>query len=225
LNLAPDSPGAVILGGSFCSVGAARNLAEHGVRVCVLGSATSVARFSRSVRPFATWPRELKDDELPDYLVKTAEKRRIRGWALFPSSDEHVRVVAQHSPLLAEHYVLTTPSWETVRFLYDKRLTYALAQETGVAIPHTYVPGNADRLAVLDVDFPVVLKPAITPRFMRTTNREAYRADNRQELQSLYERMSRVIGPSQVIVQDLLPEPSRNLFSLRSNSVCGLRTI
>lgn len=213
MNLAQDNPGAVVLGGTFVCLTAARNLAENGVRVCVLGSATSVARFSRSVSHFAKWPRELKGDEIPDYLVKMAEKLRIRGWALFPSCDEHLRIVGQHSRQLAGHYVLTTPPWETVRFLYDKRLTYTLAQTAGVAMPQTYVPGNADRLAALDVGFPVVLKPAITGRFMTTTNRKAYRADNRRELQRHYEAMSRVIGPSEVIVQEFLPEPSRNLFS------------
>ncbi|MCK7505151.1 MAG: hypothetical protein MZV70_14420 [Desulfobacterales bacterium] len=109
--------------------------------------------------------------------------------------------------------VLTTPPWETVRFLYDKRLTYTLAQEVGVAMPYSHVPGSGDQLASLELDFPVVLKPAISDRLMRITNRKAFRADNRQELQSLHERMSQMIGPSEVIVQDFLPEPSKNLFS------------
>jgi D-aspartate ligase len=203
----------VILGGGFGSLGAARNLAEHGVEVCVLGSATSVARFSRAVSLFASWPSELKDEGLPDYLVKSAEKYRIRGWVLFPSCDEHVRIVAQHSSLLAKHYVLTTPPWETARVFYDKRLTYALAREAGVAIPRSYVAGGANRLAFLDVDFPVILKPAITTRFMAVTNRKAYRAENREAFQRLYESMSGVIGPSEVIVQECLSEPSKNLFS------------
>lgn len=213
MNHAHKSPGAVILGGSFACLEAARNLDKHGVRVCVLGSATSVARFSRSVGRFVKWPRELKDEELPNFLVAMTEKFGVRGWVLFPSCDEHLRVLARHRSLLMEHFVLTTPPWETLRFLYDKRLTYTLAQKVGVPIPHTYIAGNADQLASLDVEFPVVLKPASTSRFLETTNRKAYRANDRQELQKLYAAMSRVIPPSEVIVQDLLPEPSRNLFS------------
>lgn len=213
LNHPHDNPGAVILGGGFGILEAVRNLEKHGVRVCVLGSAASVARFSRSVGRFVKWPMELKDEELADFLVAMTGECRVRGWVLFPSSDEQLRILAQNRSLLAEHFVLTTPPWETVRFLYDKRMTYKLAQETGVIIPPSYVPGNTDRLAALDLDFPVVLKPAITSRFMKTTNRKAFRADNRQELQSLYKTMSRVISPSEIIVQDFLPEPSRNLFS------------
>lgn len=213
LNYDHNTPGAVILGGSFASLEAARNLEKHGVKVCVLGTATSVARFSRSVGRFIKWPRELKDDELLDFLVAMTDKCRVRGWVLFPSTDEHLRILAQHRSLLSEHFVLTTPPWETVRFLYDKRLTYTLAQKAGVPMPRSCVPENAGQLAVLDVDFPVVLKPAITTHFMKITNRKAYRADDRQELQKFYEAMVRVIPPSEVIVQEFLPEPSRNLFS------------
>jgi len=213
MNHVHDSPGAIILGGSFACVEAARNLDKHGVRVCVLGSATSVARFSRSVGCFVTWPKALKDEELLDFLVAMAEKCGVQGWVLFPTCDEHLRVLAKHSSLLSEHFVLTTPPWEKVRFLYDKRLTYALAQKVGIPIPRTYVPGNVHQLASLDVEFPVVLKPAITSRFLETANRKAYRADDRQELEKLYALMSQVIPPSEVIVQDFLPEPSRNLYS------------
>jgi predicted ATP-grasp superfamily ATP-dependent carboligase len=213
MNHAHDSPGAIIMGGSFACVEAARNLDKHGVRVCVLGSATSVVRFSRSVGCFVKWPSDLKNEEIPDYLVAMAEKVGVQRWVLFPTCDEHLRVLAQHSSLLTEHFVLTTPPWETVRFLYDKRLTYALAQKVGVPIPHTYVFENANQLSSPDVEFPVVLKPAITSRFLETTNRKAYRANDRQELQKLYAVMSRVIPPSEVIVQNFLPDPSTNLYS------------
>ena len=74
MNRAHDRPGAVILGGGFACLEAARNLDKCGVRVCVVGSATSVARFSRSVGRFVKWPRGLKDEELPDFLVAMAEK-------------------------------------------------------------------------------------------------------------------------------------------------------
>jgi len=208
-----DGPGAVILGGRVNSLGAARSLAEHGVRVCVLGAVSCVARFSRSVSRFARWPPGIKAEDVADHLVKMAEKLRVRGWVLFPSSDTLLRIMAQHHSLLAEHYVLTTPPWETVKFLYDKRLTYSLAREAGVAVPRSYEPGDAGRLAVPDIDFPVVLKPAITPRFVKTSRRKAYRADNRQQLQEIYQTMSHAVGPSEVIVQQFLPDPSKNLFS------------
>ena len=103
---ANDSPGAVILGGGFASLEAARNLSKHGVRVCVLGCATSVVRFSRSVSRFITCSSEETDEEILDCLLKMAEDRLVQGWVLLPTSDDHLRLVAQHRSILAKHYTL-----------------------------------------------------------------------------------------------------------------------
>lgn len=206
------TPGAVILGGGFASLEAARNLGKHGVRVCIFGDASAVARFSRLTSRFMKWPKGMKNEELPDFLIAMADRWDIRGWVLFPSSDEHLRILAQDT-FVAKHFILTTPPWETAKHLFDKRLTYTLAQKTGVPTPRGYDLRNGDWVAVPDIEFPVVLKPAITPHFLETTNRKAYRADNRIELQNLYEGMLRVIPASEIIVQELIPEPSKNLFS------------
>jgi D-aspartate ligase len=213
MTCSQNGPGALILGGNFASLAAARNLAEHGVEVCVLGGATEVARFSRSVSRFAVRPRGLKDDDLPGYLVDMAERRGVKGWVILPSADEHVRVLAQHGPFLTDHYIVTTPPWETVSFLYDKRLTYSLAKQVGVAIPRLYSAGDTECLDRLDLDFPVVVKPAVSSDLRRVTHRKAYRADNRAELQDICAALSRMIGDSAIIVQDCLPDPGANLFS------------
>lgn len=220
-------PGAVILGGGFGSLAAARNLAHHGVEVCILGSAISVARFSRSVRRFSVRPRDLEDDALPGYLAAMAEKGGMKGWVLIPSDDEDVRVLSQHARSLTSQYILTTPPWETVRFLYDKRQTYALAQQVGIAIPHLYAVGNTARLDGLELDFPVVVKPAFSGQLLRVTHRKAYRADNRSELKAICATMARIVGDSRIIVQDFLPDPGANLFSFagyfrKGNPLVGL---
>ena len=213
LNHTHESLGAVIMGGDFASLDMARNLDKYGVRVCILSSATAVARFSRSVARFVKLPRGLKDEELLDFLIAMAENCDVRGWVLFPCSDEHLRILTQHSARLAEYFVLTTPPWETIKYFYDKRLTYTLAHGVGIPMPYSCVPGNIDQLDSLDVEFPVVLKPAITSHFMQTSNRKAYLANDRQELHKFYKVMLQVIPSSEVIVQELIPEPSKNLFS------------
>jgi predicted ATP-grasp superfamily ATP-dependent carboligase len=114
---------------------------------------------------------------------------------------------------LAEYFVLATPPWETVKYFYDKRLTYTLARKLGIPMPYSCVPGNIDQLDSLDIEFPVVLKPAITSHLTETSSTKAYLANDRHELHKLYEVMIQVIPSSEVIVQEFLPEPSKNLFS------------
>jgi D-aspartate ligase len=210
---ADAGPGAVIVGGAFGGLEAARSLARHGVKVCVIGSATAVARFSRSVDRFVRLPRKVGDDQLPDFLVAIARKWQLRNWVLFPCSDEHLRAVAQNRSRLVEYFALTAPAWETVRVFYDKRLTYAFAQGLGIPIPPTFVPGQVHRLAPMEIEFPVILKPAVTPHLLAVTGRKAYRAKDRRELRIRFEEMSRVIPSAEIIVQGLIPDPAQNLFS------------
>jgi predicted ATP-grasp superfamily ATP-dependent carboligase len=70
-----------------------------------------------------------------------------------------------------------------------------------------------DDLVSLRLDFPVVLKPAITAHLASVTKKKAYRANDTQELIDLYEMMSAVIDPSEILVQELVPGGAENLFS------------
>jgi len=207
------NPGAVIVGGSFHSLGAARNLAKHGVPVHILDSGACVAQFSRSVKRFLKCPSVDDEAGFVRFLVQHAAERNTEGWVLFPSNDEHVRILAQHRERLSEHYLVTTPPWDVVKFLYDKGLTHRLAQERGVPVPETYNPDTADDLVSLKLDFPVVLKPAISKRFMSATRKKAYRANDMQELINLYGRMAGIIDPSEILIQELIPGRAENLFS------------
>lgn len=205
--------GAVIAGGHFLSLGAARNLAKHGLPVYVLDSAVCVSQFSTCVKHFFRSPPATQDARVVEFLLRMAAERSLDNWVLFPSTDDYVRILAQHRKRLGEHYRVTTPPWDVVKFLYDKRLTHRLATQQGVPVPATYNPGGMDDLVSLRLDFPVVLKPAITAHLASITKKKAYRANDTQELIDLYEMMSAVIDPSEILVQELVPGGAENLFS------------
>ena len=78
-------PGAVILGGSFHSLGAARNLAKHGVPVCVVDNGACVSRFSRAVTYFIACPAVDDEEAYIQFLLSAAVDKGMEGWVLFPS--------------------------------------------------------------------------------------------------------------------------------------------
>jgi len=205
--------GAIIVDGSFSSLGAARNLTKHGVPVYVLDSELCVAQFSRCVRRFIRCPPADDEARFVEFLLEIAEEKDMNDWVLFPSTDEYVRILAQHRQRLSERYLVTTPPWDVVKFLYDKRLTHRLAIRQGVPVPGTYNPSGVHDLVSLNLDFPLVLKPAITTHFCSVTKKKAYRANNMQELMNLYETMSAIIDPSEILIQELIPGRAENLFS------------
>lgn len=206
-------PGAMIIGGSFHSLGAARNLAKHGVSVCIINSGVCVSQFSRHVRCFLKCPPIDDDAYFVEYLLRIAAERGMDGWVLFPSTDDTVRILAQYQKCLGEHYIVTVPPWESVQFLYDKRLTHRLAEERQVPMPKTHNPQDEDELISLNLEFPLVLKPAISKHFMAATKKKAYRADNKEELIHFYKRASEIIDPSEILIQELIPGRAENLYS------------
>ena len=91
-----EKPGAVILGGSFHSLGAARNLAKHGVPVCIMDSGACISRFSRAVSCQIDCPPADDEEEYVHFLLSAAEDENMGGWVVFPSTDETVRILARY---------------------------------------------------------------------------------------------------------------------------------
>lgn len=203
----------LILGGHFLSLGAARNLADHHVPVYVADSEVCVTQFSRKIAGRFRCPAARHEQELVEFLLQLATQPGMHGSVLFPSTDEHVRVVAQHHERLSAAYHLTTPPWQTTQYLYDKRLTRNLAVQQDIPIPATYNPGSLEELDALNIEYPVVLKPAITVHLTSVTKKKAYRANCESELRSTYQMMASIMDPSEVLIQELIPGRAENLYS------------
>jgi D-aspartate ligase len=206
-------PGAVIIGGHFLSLGAARNLAKRGVPVFLVDDEICVAQFSRCVTRSFRCPSYKDETEFVDYLQRLAGKEGLEGSVLFPSTDESVRILSKHRDTLSEHYRVTTPEWDIIKHLYDKRLTHVLALKQGVPVPWTCNPRSVGELAASGIEYPVVLKSAISTHLSAVTKKKAYRADNVKELLTTYERMAAIIDPAEILVQELIPGRAENLYS------------
>jgi predicted ATP-grasp superfamily ATP-dependent carboligase len=208
-------PGAIILGGHFLGLGAARMLrmARAGIPVWVMDEEVCIAQFSRHVSGFLRCPPPEDEAQFHAFLLETAAKKDLAGSVVFACTDEFVKVLARGHERLSQQYVLITPPWETAQFLYDKRLTHRLALQQGVPMPETQIPGSLDVLVALDIELPVVLKPAITSHLMDATKKKAYRADNREALLATFQMMAGVIDPSEILIQELIPGRAANLYS------------
>src|ERR1700740_2914346 len=111
---ASSCAGALVTGADYRGLGIVRSLGRRGIPVCVLREEGhflgAVSRYtSRSLR----WPvgNGLKQVE---FLANLAVREGLKGWALFPTTDELVTLVARHHKSLAAHYRLTIPSWDAL---------------------------------------------------------------------------------------------------------------
>ncbi len=203
--------GAVVLGGNYRALGLVRSLGRHGVPVWVLTDEHTLAGYSRYARQKAALPQEAAQQL--EFLKRLCEQNSLEGWALFPTSDKDVGLVARNHAALAQQFRLTVPPWDTLRWAYDKRLTYQLAEQLGVGYPATCYPRDREEVAALDVRYPAVLKPAIKQGFNAFVHAKAWQVNDRQELLYRYEEASALVPPEIIMVQELIPGDGRTQLS------------
>lgn len=197
--------GAVVLGGDYQGLGIVRSLGRHSVPVCVVDDEHSIARLSR----YSTSSDRIADmgdeERLVDDLLALGRQRRLQGWVLYPTRDETVAAIARNRERLSSFFRVPTADWETIRWAWDKRSTYALAAELGIPAPRTWQPATIEDLDAIEGEPPFAIKPAIKEHFFYATKAKAWRADTREELKELFARAHAIVGPGEVMVQELVP--------------------
>ena len=162
----------VVSAGRVTSMAVTRSLGERGVPLVVLhwegnDQVASVSRYARETLDVPHPERESR--AFVERLVGLAP--RLAGAVLVPTSDDGVKVLAQHKAELARHFVVACPDWSVAERYIDKRYTYELAERLGVPIPRTVVPESAaevERYAATAA-YPCLVKPReshlYAPRF------------------------------------------------------------
>ena len=190
-----------------------RSLGRHGIPVWVLQHGDQLlATLSRFNRRTLSWPSQ-DEAENVNFLVQLAERENLVNWVLFPTGDEGTALVARHHETLSRHFRLTTPPWDALKWLYDKRLTYELADRVGVDRPWTVWPANRDDVAASECSYPVILKPAYRNHFNRFTASKAWRIDTREQLVARYTEASTLVDPGTLMIQELVPGGGGSQFS------------
>ncbi|MGH9397299.1 MAG: ATP-grasp domain-containing protein [Terriglobia bacterium] len=205
--------GAVVIGGDYQGLGIVQSLGRLHVPVCILDDEPSIAKYSR----YATHSvklRNLRDQRATvDAVLAVGRRLGLKGWVLYPTRDETVAALSRNRGLLAEYFRVPTPEWATIRWTWDKRNTYRLAEQLEIPVPRTWYPANVDELRRMDVDFPVAIKPAIKERFIYATKAKAWRANDRTEMEGLFLRAAKLLGQGEVMVQELVPGDGRQQFA------------
>lgn len=208
--------GAVIIGGHFQGLGIIQSLGRHNVPTYLLDEGLCIGRFSRYPREFMKCPSIKQEAPFLEFLVNLASRDNLSGWIVYPNDDETVCFLAKHKEQLEEYYRIATPGWDVIKFAYEKKLTYQLAEKIGIPIPQTLYPESAEELEKPDIEFPVIIKPSVKEPFYSLTKKKAIRADSHQELVREFVEAVRFAGGHRLMIQELIPGGSSHLFSVGS---------
>jgi len=125
---------------------------------------------------------------------------------------------------LSRRFRVSTPTWNILRWAYDKRLTYRLAADQKVDYPATSYPLTDAALEGVNCEFPAILKPAIHASMNRLTADKAWRVSNHQELLVRYREARELMPAELILVQEMIPGGGESQFSFAA-LCCDGKTI
>lgn len=193
-----------MLGGDYRGLGIVRSLGRHGIDVCVVHGEDRIASTSRYARRSVLRTAGTEDQQVRQ-LLTLAEDNEPERWVLFPTDEESAWMVSRHHGLLSERYRLTTSPWPCYERAADKQLAHLCARALDLDVPETWFPASRSELEQLELDYPVVLKPAVRLAFNELTHAKAWRIDDRAELVERYDAAITMIGSQDLMVQELIP--------------------
>jgi D-aspartate ligase len=205
--------GAVVIGGDYQGLGIIRSLGRRGVPTCVVDDEHSIGRFSRYATHAVKVPDLRDENRTVQTLIAIGHRLGLKGWVLYPTREETVAALSRRRVALSEIFRVPTPDWNATRWAWDKRNTYRMAGWLGIPAPRTWYPIDASELSGIDLDPPFVVKPAIKEDFLYATKAKAWRANSREELRVQFGQAAALVGPGQVMIQELIPGDGRRQFA------------
>src|SRR6266478_6586046 len=205
--------GALIVGGNINGLSIARSLGRNDVQVWVVSPPNiRLASFSRYTRRTLPWPTG-DDETQAEYLLDIAARNNLDQWVLFPTSDETAALLSRFHSKLSRRFLVSAPTWNVLRWAYDKRLTYRLAADHHVDYPRTFYPLTDADLEGVTCEFPAILKPAVHASINRLTEDKAWRVANHEELLVRYREARDLMPADLILVQEMIPGGGESQFS------------
>ncbi len=205
--------GAVVIGGDHPGLAIARSLAPRGIPVIVLDDQYCISSFSRYVEKVVRVENLRDPQKTVDAVLEVGHRLGLKNWVLFPTRDETVAAFSIHRDLLAKFFRVTTPAWDTVRWAWDKKNTYQLAEQLQIPVPRTWNPKGVQDLDDLCSRLPLAIKPAVKENFFYATGAKAWRADTPEELKALFLKAAQDIRTEEILVQEIIPGDGRQQLS------------
>lgn len=202
--------GVIVLGGHVQALGIIRILGRQGVPAVIIDKTTkNIARHSK----YCIGSYCVKDDDIIAFLTENGKRGQYRGWQVYPTNDFHVKLLSQNRELLSKFYKVSTGQWDKIEIFYNKVNTYQMARSLSIPIAETFFPQGERDLTSISPVYPCIIKPAVMHDFYSQVKKKVFVCKNPEELLDNYKRACKLIPKNEIIVQNIIPGPSRNQYS------------
>lgn len=208
--------GVIIIGGNVQGLGLLRTFARNNIKTILINNKSlDIVKFSKYLKKYIVFKKMNEPTELTKFLIHLAEVEKLNDWIIIPTEDSVVYTLSKHKSELEQYYKIPTEKWDIIKYTYDKKLTYTLAEKLEIPIPKTFYPKDIDDLIAIskNIDFPCLLKPSVMHRFYNLTGKKLLKVNSKNDLIKSYKTMAQLIPPSEIIVQQIIGGKSKNPIS------------
>ena len=199
----------IIIGGHVQALGIVRILGKLGIKITVMDTTkNNLARHSKYCSGFEKYHA----GGLLHTLIKMG-KSGYKGGVLFPTNDLHVGIISRNKAELSKYFIVATDNWAVVENCYNKRKTYQLAKQLNIPIPETWMPNSLEEINALDLNYPIIIKPAVMHSFYSKLKKKVFVCNNKEELIKNYLRSLEIIPNDEILIQAIIDGGSDHLFS------------
>lgn len=201
--------GVIVLGGHVQGLGIVRILGEKKIKSILLDyNKQNITKHSKYCSEFIWYRKE----NLLNALLSL--ESQYGGWLIVPTDDSHIEVISKNHTLLSKIFKLSTQEWSVIENFYNKKRTYQLCNNLNIPIPNSYFPETEIDLFNCNLNFPVIIKPAVMHTFYNETKRKVFVCKDKNELLKFYREASKIIPSEEIIVQEVIPGDSENQYSV-----------
>ena len=197
------------------SLGIARNLGRCGINVFRIGETHSKLLNSRYIKETKIYHdlSRLDDKDFLSLLVQFSKQFKDK-LVLFPIDDRHVLKIARLREKLSQYYHFTTWSTSPLSNIVNKRNLYSSLSKMGIPHPKTIFANNLEeiRQEVKKLEFPILVKPEISPVFNQKFKKKAFVATDIRELNHFL-TIAGEAGIS-VMIQELIPGSASQMYGI-----------
>jgi predicted ATP-grasp superfamily ATP-dependent carboligase len=211
-----DEKGVIIIGGNVQGLGLLRAYARNNIKTILINNKNlDIVKFSKYLKKYIVFKKMYDPIELKKFLINLAKNKKLNDWIIIPTEDSVVYTLSMYKSELEQYYKIPTPKWDIIKYTYDKKLSYILAEKLGIPIPKTFYPKDIDDVISIseNVDFPCLLKPSVMHRFYNLTGKKLLKVNTKNEMIKSYKTMAQLIPPSEILIQEIIGGTPKNLVS------------
>lgn len=204
---------AVVLGGSsVTSLGMCRTLSENGISVFCVDNRKNETAFSRFCAGFFAVPGIESSSRILKSFLAELDGRVDTSAVVFPASDLFCLNLVRSMGEVNGKYVFLA-NRQSVETLVDKERFYLSLMRAELAHPETYFPLEDDLSEIeKNLDYPVLVKPAVSQMFSRIFILKSFVAKDRKELEKYLGLASE--HRISVMVQQIVSGPPTNVYGI-----------